>query len=102
FPWSSTNINETLLKPYAYCLLATNQLITPKILFCPEDSARIRAVVFDQSFSDKNLSYFLGLDAEETKPQTILSGDRNLSTNNTILSGLVKLQAGTKVGWAPG
>jgi len=102
FPWSSTNINETILKPYAYCLLATNELNSPKILVCPEDSARIRTVVFDQQFSDKNLSYFLGLDADETKPNTLMSGDRNLSTNNTILTGQVTIQNSKNLTWAPG
>jgi hypothetical protein len=101
FPWGA-NLSEKLLEPYAYLLLATNELNSPKILVCPEDKQRSRTVAFDQKFSNQNLSYFLGLDADETKPQTILSGDRNLSTNNTILSGLVKLQAGTSVGWAPG
>src|SRR3954466_14757436 len=73
FPWG-TNLSEKLLEPYAYLLLATNELNSPKILFCPEDSAKVRVAVFDQKFSNKNLSYFLGLDADETKPQTILSG----------------------------
>ena len=31
--------------------------------------------------SSKQISYFVGLDAEETKPQTILAGDRNLSSD---------------------
>jgi hypothetical protein len=102
FPWTSTNLNETILQPYAYCLRATNELNSPKILVCPEDSARSRAVAFDQKFSNKNLSYFLGLDADETKPNTLMSGDRNLSTNNTILSGLVTIQDSKNLLWAPG
>jgi hypothetical protein len=102
FPWTSTNLNEKILQPYAYCLLATNELNSPKILACPEDKARTRATFFDQNFSDKNLSYFLGLDADETKPQTILSGDRTLTTNNTIHTGVVTIQNSKNLSWAPG
>jgi hypothetical protein len=102
FPWSSTNLDAKILEPYAYCLLATNELKSPKVLVCPTDKGRTPALAFDLKFSNNNMSYFFGLDADETRPQTIVSGDRNLSTNNRILSGLVKLQGGTKVGWAPG
>jgi len=102
FPWSSTNLNDKLLEPYAYWLLATNELNSPKALVCPQDKSRTRALAFDKIFSNKNLSYFIGLDADETKPQTILAGDRTLSTNRAILSGLVKLQGGATMTWAPG
>jgi hypothetical protein len=102
FPWSSTNSAEKILEPYLYCLMASNELNSPKILICPADSGRSRAAAFDETFSNNNLSYFFGLDADETKPQTILAGDRNISTNNTMLSGLVQLQPGTTIGWAPG
>jgi len=102
FPWSSTNSVEKILEPYVYCRMASNELVSPRILICPADSDRSRAIAFDASFSNNNLSYFFGLDADETKPQTILAGDRNISTNNTILSGLVLLQPGATIGWAPG
>jgi hypothetical protein len=102
FPWTRRMPEDTILDAYAYCLLASNELNSPNILACPEDKARKRATVFDKSFSNKNLSYFLGLDADETKPNTLMSGDRNLSTNNTILSGLVTIQDSKTLGWAPG
>ena len=56
---------------------------------CPSDGAKTRATVFNPTgaggttvivFDNVNyLSYFAGLDASETEPQTILSGDRNVS-----------------------
>jgi hypothetical protein len=82
--------------------MMSNELNSPKILVCPEDLGRSRATAFDQTFSNNNLSYFLGLDADETNPNSLLSGDRNLSTNTTILSGLVTLQNSKQVNWAPG
>ena len=67
----------------------SNELNTPKILFCPTDKQRIQAVTFDQISSSKgwrdsisflgntNLSYFVGLDAKDTSPDMFLSGDDN-------------------------
>lgn len=79
---------------WRHYLLLTNELTTPKLLWCPSDSQRKpatawgpnpadrRAVVFA---SNQNLSYFLGLNAYETHPETILAGDRNLTTNGLAL-----------------
>lgn len=80
---------------------ASNELVTPKILLCPTDTQRTEVASLGAggvtaSFSaaitpsaaarpsdpwtrldgDKHISYFLGLTADENKPQTILAGDR--------------------------
>ncbi len=66
----------------------SNELVSPKILVCPADSARWPAVNF-ATFDNANLSYFIGVNAEQGNVNSILSGDRNLSnergTNPTIL-----------------
>jgi len=78
----------------------SNELLTPKVLVCPLDKAKVVATNFAVGFSDRNVSYFVGTDAMETHPQTLLSGDRNLAsqgqpirpglfiltTNNTALT----------------
>src|SRR4051794_10082441 len=102
FPWKDTNAAATALAPYEYCLMAKMELNSPKVLVCPFDNGRTRTSVFDQTFSDQNLSYFLCLDADETKPNTLLSGDRSLSTNKTMLSGLITLRDSKHVNWSPG
>lgn len=63
----------------------SNELNTPKVLACGSDPSRTRAINFDQSapvgqrFDNNNqLSYFVGTNASETFPQTILTGDRNV------------------------
>ena len=63
----------------AYVLWQTmsNELLTPKILLCPEDTKRIAATNFDSGFSDANISYFFSLEAADTYPQMILDGDDN-------------------------
>jgi prepilin-type N-terminal cleavage/methylation domain-containing protein len=56
----------------------SNELITPKILLCASDSGRSAATTFD-AMLDANLSYSVGYDAREEKPQSILAADRNTS-----------------------
>ena len=48
---------------------------------------------------NQNISYFIGVDADETRPNSILSGDRNLSTNNSVLSGVVTFRTAAKARW---
>jgi prepilin-type N-terminal cleavage/methylation domain-containing protein len=61
----------------------SNELNNPKPLNCPADT-RSRANTYipglPGALDNVNMiSYFVGLDAEETRPQTILSGDRNVT-----------------------
>ena len=60
----------------------SNELSTPKILACPSDT-RKPAPGFS-FLSNANISYFVGLDAKDSAPDVLLSGDRNLTTNPTV------------------
>jgi prepilin-type N-terminal cleavage/methylation domain-containing protein/prepilin-type processing-associated H-X9-DG protein len=76
---------------------AGNELSSPKILICPSDSerpaARTKGAIpanfnpdpkvtnsfcYATLYRDAALSYFIAVNADETKPQQILSGDRNI------------------------
>jgi len=60
--------------------VVSNQLTTPKILYCPSDSVGIHttaATTFTNS--DSEVSYFLGNSAVESAPEMILMGDRNVT-----------------------
>src|SRR6267378_1049227 len=61
----------------------TNEINSPKILYCPSDGTKQRIAGWFQPTPGfkyvANLSYFLGTNADETKPQTILSGDNNVT-----------------------
>jgi prepilin-type N-terminal cleavage/methylation domain-containing protein len=71
------------LGPLQDILCMTNELNSPKILACPSDGNHTKVSSFDTAVfgigNNRNLSYFLGYDADETKPQTILSGDYNVT-----------------------
>ena len=76
----------------------SNELVTPRILVCPRDTQRRPTENFG-SFSNTNLSYFVGLDAREDAPQSILSGDRNI-TGGTLSNGFLRrLNANSDAGW---
>jgi len=68
---------------------ASNELTSPKVLACNGDPGSSKASSWDQTVPGgyqiaavnnhyPNLSYFFGHEADEVKPQTILSGDRNV------------------------
>jgi prepilin-type processing-associated H-X9-DG protein len=85
FPWQ-TNFPGSQLQPdefLRYIVPLSNEFSTPLILPCPADT---RKPARDWAhFSRENVSYFIGINAEETYPQSLLAGDRNLTTNGVRL-----------------
>ena len=78
----------------------SNELITPKILLCPEDTRRTYATNFSTGFSDANISYFISADAVETYPQMILDGDDNLLVDGKpVQPGILNLRTGSTIAW---
>jgi prepilin-type N-terminal cleavage/methylation domain-containing protein len=57
---------------------AANELSTPKILVCPSDTERTAGDKWSTLDGDRHISFFLGYDAQESKSQTVLAGDRNV------------------------
>jgi len=95
FPWSVPVENGGISVPDAqlsgsnWAIYATisNELSSPKILVCPSDSGRQVAANWGIFASNKTgigfkngaVSYFIGMDATEENPVSILGGDRNVS-----------------------
>ena len=93
FPWVSTNTAGSrayVKSPQVFLHFAamSNELVSPKVLICASDPQRTKTTDFSQ-FSNTNLSYFVVLDADETKPQRLLSGDRNI-TGGTLSNGFLR------------
>lgn len=101
----------------------SNELNTPKILFCPTDKKRIQAITFDRTspsrgwhksvsfLGNTNLSYFVGLDAKDIRPNTFLSGDDNFLVGgmprgrmviggSNAPSGILSLTTNAPVAWS--
>lgn len=99
---------------YEVFLVMSNELSTPKILICPDESnpKRLAATVFGAvipvnspagsvAFTpSNNLSYFVGLDADLALPQTVLAGDDHFSLNGSSPKpGLFPLPTNAPVVW---
>lgn len=85
--WVRENRNENI---YRHFSAISNELSTPKICISPADGSQKEADNFgwvareaanpnpDYFNDNHHLSYLVGYNADETKPQTILSGNRNI------------------------
>jgi type II secretory pathway pseudopilin PulG len=83
---------------FRHFLVLSNELGTPKILVCPQD-LRTNAPNFD-NLANSNISYFVGLDGNETRPDVVLSGDSNLTTNEIpVRSGIFPITSQTRIGF---
>jgi prepilin-type N-terminal cleavage/methylation domain-containing protein/prepilin-type processing-associated H-X9-DG protein len=58
--------------------VCSNELVTPKVLACPLEKPKKPAGDWLTVAGYDNVSYFVGLTAEEDKQQTMVSGDNNI------------------------
>jgi hypothetical protein len=58
--------------------LAGNELVTPKVLLCPQDTRRTPASSFSTLLLT-NISYALCNEADEKRPRVVLATDRSMS-----------------------
>jgi prepilin-type N-terminal cleavage/methylation domain-containing protein/prepilin-type processing-associated H-X9-DG protein len=83
----------------------SNELSTPKIVVCPSDTRQNLAtntwvfVVRNLATAAKGKvpSYFLGINATEEQPQSILAGDRNILNTNLVANGVINTHKVLKV-----
>jgi prepilin-type N-terminal cleavage/methylation domain-containing protein len=74
--------------PYTYQIFGTlaSELSTPKMLVCPSDERTAHAdfsmlagnTAAGTYLANANVSFFVGKDAQESNPQMLLAGDRNI------------------------
>jgi len=71
----------------------SNQLSTPKVVFCPSDGLANHTqntTNFGTGFGNLNISYFVNGDAVEADPQMVMSGDENIgsgTTGSSVMAG---------------
>ena len=107
FPWqvsmtaSNPGTQEFALTGdvWKHFLAISKELNNPKILACPSDKSRTPVSDWASFTNNAHLSYFVGLDASEVFPQSILSGDRNLTVSNKAAQGILFLKPGDTLGW---
>ena len=76
----------------------SNEMGTPKLLYCPSEyeSTVQQATTWSPTvpggqsgtpyFNNNNVSYFIGVDADETQPQMLLAGDHNMGNTGTAFN----------------
>lgn len=78
----------------------SNELSTPKVAFCPEESDQNRFTATNfVNFGNSNISFFVGVDATELNPQMILYGDHNITNGTPVKNGLLELTTNQLAGW---
>ncbi|MDB6020761.1 MAG: type secretory pathway, pseudopilin PulG [Pedosphaera sp.] len=84
---------------FRYFQVMSNELSNPQVLICPLDTKRRAATNFTTDFNGSNISFFVGLDADEAFPQRFLAGDSNIKIGKQLQSGLVQITTNQAVGW---
>ena len=82
---------------YRHFQVMSNELSTTKSLICPADT-REAALTFAR-LKNRNISYFVGLEANDEKPQMFLDGDRNITGPNPPENNVLALVPGQTDGW---
>jgi len=82
---------------FPHLVVISNELSTTKLLYCPKDN-RVAPTNFAE-LRDEHLSYFIGLDAREQNPQSILAGDRNIAVGSNALPRILTLKTNDPVRW---
>ena len=82
-------------------LAMSNELSTPRVLFCPDNTSHFFTNDFS-GLSNSNISYFVSADTtNDSNPQMILSGDSDLMLGAKMLKpGLVSLWTNDPVAWS--
>ena len=100
FPWrvaiaqGGTQNTTDWIEHFRAC---SNEFNTPKILVCPADKDRNAAQDWPPLDGDRHVSYFIGKEASEVLPETILTGDRNVFGGGGGLDPTWSTFAGTSI-----
>lgn len=110
YPYATTNClaytNET--QAWLHYFVISNELGSARILTCPQDEARLTNMVSDFTSSSMGLlsktnravSYFVGLEAEDGLANELLTGDRNiLARSEGANSRVLSLATNTPFRW---
>ena len=109
FPWMvSTDFNPTnasgsreftnSAQVFRHLQAASNELNTPKVLRCPSDAGRQTALDF-VNFGNRNVGYFVGLDAAANNQGMLLSGDRNITGATFANPNLLLVRNNSSIAW---
>jgi prepilin-type N-terminal cleavage/methylation domain-containing protein len=98
-------VGQTVPFHFMHFGVMSNELSTPRVVLCPSDGnpTRVNATNWNHVLygttktlgggaGNKAISYLIGLDAQDTSPMMVLSGDRNI-TNDAPTKVVFPIQA---------
>jgi len=91
------NVGGTVQTAFQHFRALSNDLITPRVLTCPADK-RTRADSFSE-FRNENLSYFVSVTSDYSRPDEVLSGDRNIRLDGESSLSVMRFTANSHVAW---
>jgi len=91
------NVGGTVQTAFQHFRALSNDLITPRVLTCPADQ-RARADSFSE-FRNENLSYFVSVTSDYSRPDEVLSGDRNIRLDGESSLSVMRFTASSHVAW---
>jgi prepilin-type N-terminal cleavage/methylation domain-containing protein/prepilin-type processing-associated H-X9-DG protein len=105
-PQSVLSSNQPAM--YRAFMVMSNELSTPKILWCPSDKfhwpgtnwSEKTTSTMNGGFYMANVSYFLGVEAVETKPMMLLTGDSYLGPDDDNGYTIVTLVPANTGAWS--
>jgi len=85
---------------FRYFQALSNDLAHPRVFACPSDT-RVAAPNF-AVFGNSNLSYFVAVNADYGKPNSVLAGDRNVTNDGNPSASLQSFAPGRFLKWTAG
>src|SRR2546428_4199844 len=89
FVQSAYRLNSEFYFSFRHFQALSNELVTARVVLCPADT-RLPAGSF-ATLKNDNLSYFVGVTADLTRPASILAGDRNITNDWAGRTSLLQL-----------
>jgi prepilin-type N-terminal cleavage/methylation domain-containing protein len=100
FPWGLSETNGGSFESADWSdhfRACSNEISVPKVLLCPADKAKLAATNWAFLSGDAHVSFFVGPQASELKPQTILLGDHNVTGGGGGLDPQWSMFLGTSI-----
>ena len=91
------NVGGTVQTAFQHFRALSNDLITPRVLTCPADK-RTRADSFSE-FRNENLSYFVSVTSDYSRPDEVLCGDRNIRLDGESSLSIMRFTSSSHVAW---
>jgi prepilin-type N-terminal cleavage/methylation domain-containing protein/prepilin-type processing-associated H-X9-DG protein len=98
FVRAAYQVNGPSYFSYRHFQALSNELFDPKLLACPSDTSRWPTSNFTQ-LRNTNLSFFVGVNADYSWPNSILAGDRNVTNMIWFSPSIMRMDVNTRAGW---